>query len=109
MVLGGPYNSGILASGPRKGAWYNYNPAPPAILDQVRKIEAVAKAHGAKLAQAALRFPLHHPCVVSVIPGAASTKEVALNVRTMAAPIAKSLWRDLKEKGLLHKAAPVPK
>jgi len=108
IVLGGPYNSGILATGPRKGAWYNYNPAPAAILDRVRKIEAVANAHGAKLAQAALRFPLHHPCVVSVIPGAASPKEVALNVKTMAARMPKSLWRDLKARGLLHRAAPVP-
>lgn len=109
IVLGGPYNSGILATGPRKGAWYNYNRAPAAILNRVRKIERIVTSQGARLAQAALRFPLHHPSVVSVIPGAASPKEVALNVRTMAAKIPKALWRDLKAQGLLHRAAPVPK
>jgi D-threo-aldose 1-dehydrogenase len=109
IVLGGPYNSGILASGPKPGAWYNYERAPKHIVDRVKKIEAVCMRHKVKLAQAALRFPLTHPAVVSVIPGAASPKEVALNVKTMAAKIPKALWADLKVLGLMHKDAPVPK
>ncbi len=57
IVLGGPYNSGILATGAKPGALYNYDPAPKHILDRVRKIEAVCKAHKVKLPEAALRFP----------------------------------------------------
>ncbi|MBL8789030.1 MAG: aldo/keto reductase [Rhizobiales bacterium] len=109
IVLGGPYNSGILATGARPGAWYNYDPAPPAVLERVKRIEAVCKAHKVKLPQAALRFPLTHPCVVSVIPGAASPKEVALNLRTMSARLPKALWKDLKAQGLLDPRAPTPK
>jgi D-threo-aldose 1-dehydrogenase len=109
IVLGGPYNSGILATGPKPGAYYNYDPAPKHILDRVRRIEAVCKAHKVKLPEAALRFPLMHPCVVSVIPGAVSPREVALNVKTLGARIPKSLWKDLKAQGLLDAAAPVPK
>lgn len=108
IVLGGPYNSGILASGAKPGAMYNYEPAPKAILDRVKRIEAVCLRHKVKLPQAALRFPLTHPCVVSVIPGAVSPKEVALNVKTMTAKIPKALWKDLKAEGLMHKDAPVP-
>ncbi len=107
IVLGGPYNSGILATGARPGAWYNYDPAPDGILDRVRKIEAVCKAHKVKLPQAALRFPIMHPSVVTVIPGAISPKEVTLNVKTMSAKIPKALWKDLKSQGLLHEGAPV--
>ena len=107
IVLGGPYNSGILATGARPGAWYNYDPAPDGILDRVRKIEAVCKAHKVKLPQAALRFPIMHPSVVTVIPGAVSPKEVNLNVKTMSAKIPKALWKDLKSQGLLHEGAPV--
>jgi D-threo-aldose 1-dehydrogenase len=109
IVLGGPYNSGILATGAKVGAKYNYEAAPKAILDRVRKIEAVCKAHKVKLPQAALRFPLTHPSVVSVIPGAVSPKEVALNVTTMSAKLPKSLWKDLKAEGLLDPRAPTPK
>jgi D-threo-aldose 1-dehydrogenase len=107
IVLGGPYNSGILASGAKVGAWYNYDHAPKKILDRVRKIEAVCKAHKVKLPQAALRFPVKHPSVVSVIPGMVSPKEVALNVKTMGAKIPKAFWNDLKTQGLLHGGAPV--
>jgi len=109
IVLGGPYNSGILATGPKPGAWYNYDPAPKHILERVAKIEAVCKRHKVKLPEAALRFPLHHPQVVSVIPGGVNAKEVALNAKTMAAKLPKALWKDLKAEGLLRKDAPVPK
>ena len=107
IVLGGPYNSGILATGPKPGAMYNYDPAPKYILERVREIEAVCKAHKVKLPQAALRFPFTHPCVVSVIPGASSPKEVALNIKTLGARIPKALWKDLKARGLMHKDAPL--
>lgn len=109
IVLGGPYNSGILATGPKPGAWYNYDPAPRHILDRVKRIEAVCKTHKAKLPQAALRFPLHHPAVVCVIAGSVSPKEVALNVSTMGVKLPKGLWKDLKAEGLLHADAPVPR
>ena len=105
IVLGGPYNSGILATGPKKGAFYNYDPAPKHILERVAKIEAICKKHKVKLAEAALRFPLMHPCVVSVIPGAISPKEVALNVKTLNAKIPKALWKDLKAAGLMDAQA----
>jgi D-threo-aldose 1-dehydrogenase len=109
IVLGGPYNSGILATGPKPGAWYNYSKAPKAIRDRVAKIEAVCKRHKVKLAEAALRFPMHHPQVVSVIPGGVSAREVALNVATLDASIPKALWQDLKAQGLMHPGAPVPR
>ena len=108
IILGGPYNSGILATGAIKGAKYNYDTAPWHIMERVRKIEAVCKAYKVKLAEAALRFPMTHPSVVSVIPGAVSPKEVALNIKTMSTKIPKALWRDLKTQGLIDERAPTP-
>ena len=107
IVLGGPYNSGILATGAIPGALYNYDPAPKSILDRVRRIEAACKAHKVKLPAAALRFPVKHPSVVSVIPGMENPKQVALNVKTLSAKIPKAFWKDLKAQGLLHEGAPV--
>jgi D-threo-aldose 1-dehydrogenase len=109
IVLGGPYNSGILATGPKPGAFYNYDPAPKQILERVRRIETLCKRHKVKLPEAALRFPLHHPSVVSVIPGAVSPKQVEMNVTTLSAKIPKALWRDLKEQGLMDVRAATPK
>ena len=107
IILGGAYNSGILASGPVKGAMYNYDLAPKHILQRVAAIQAVCKRHKVQLAEAALRFPMMHPSIVSVIPGAASPQEVARNIKTMAKRIPKKLWTDLKAEGLMRQEAPV--
>ena len=109
VVIGGPFNSGILATGPKPGAFYNYAPAPPAILQKVRAIEALCKAHGVKLAEAALRFALSHPAVVSVIPGGQKPGEVRRNAETVQAKIPPALWRDLKAQALVRADSPTPR
>ncbi|WP_366657834.1 aldo/keto reductase [Fodinicurvata sp. EGI_FJ10296] len=108
IMLGGPYNSGILATGARPGAYYNYHRAPPEIMDRVSRIEAVCKRHNVALAAAALQFPLGHPCVFSVIPGAVKPGEIDRNVATMDVAIPADLWAELKAEGLLREDAPVP-
>ena len=107
IVLGGPYNSGILATGPRPGAFYNYDPAPPAILERVARIEAVCEAHGVRMVDAAFQFPLRHPAVMSVIPGGQGVAEMAANLRAAAAVVPDALWADLKAQGLMRADAPV--
>ena len=109
VVIGGPYNSGILATGPKPGARYNYALASKEILDRVRRIEAVCKAHGVKLAEAALRFPLSHPAIVSVIPGGQKPAEVKRNAAMLGVKIPAALWRELKTTGLLRADAPTPR
>ena len=106
VVIGGPFNSGILASGPVPGARYNYEPAPEAVRERVRRLDEVCRSHGVPLADAALRFPLLHPCVVSVIPGGQRVQEVEGNVRAARASIPPALWDDLKAQGLLRPDAP---
>lgn len=107
IVLGGPFNSGILATGARPGANYNYKPAPPEILARVARIEAVCARHDVPLAAAALQFPLGHPRVASIIPGAARPEEAASNAALMARKIPAALWAELKAEGLMLASAPV--
>jgi D-threo-aldose 1-dehydrogenase len=108
VVAGGPYNSGILAVGPREGATYNYRPADAAMMDKARRIAAVCARHQVDLRAAALQFVLAHPAIVSVIPGARSIAEVEENVALLERPIPVGLWADLKDAGLLDPAAPTP-
>lgn len=107
IVLGGPYNSGILATGAKPGAFYDYEPAPQPVLDRVARIERVCAAHGVPLATAALQFPLRHPAVVSVIPGGQRPEEVAANAAALATRVPPALWSDLKSEGLVRADAPV--
>jgi D-threo-aldose 1-dehydrogenase len=106
IVLGGPYNSGILATGPRPGAFYNYTEAPTEILDCVARIEVMCKRHGVALIEAALRFPSMHPAVVSLIPGGQRPEEVRSNHKILEAKIPSELWRELKAEGLMREDAP---
>ncbi len=107
IVIGGPYNSGILATGPLPGAFYNYDPAPQEILDRVARIEKVCEAHGVRMVDAAFQFPLRHPAVVSVIPGGQGVAEMESNLQAAAAEIPPALWADLKAEGLMRHDAPV--
>jgi D-threo-aldose 1-dehydrogenase len=108
VVIGGPFNSGLLATGARPGAMYNYAPAPREVLERTDLIEAVCATHGVRLAQAALQFPLGHPAVVCVIPGGQTPAEVVDNADLLRAPIPDTLWRDLKRAGLMSLDAPMP-
>jgi len=108
IVLGGPYNSGILASGAVKGAWFDYAPATDAVLSKVATIQEVCARHNVPLKAAALQFPLHHRCVASVIPGTRSPTELAENLRMLHAPIPAEFWRDLKSRALVDPESPTP-
>src|SRR6202044_529545 len=87
IIIGGGYNSGILATGAIPGAMYNYEPAGPEILERVKKIEAVCARHRVPLAAAALQFPLGHRIVASIIPGAISRAQVEKNVAAFRHPV----------------------
>lgn len=108
LMLGGIFNSGILATGPVPGARYNYREATPEILDKVRRIEAICAAHGTRLPTAALHFALAHPAVAAVVMGAVRPAEVEAQVHALNAVPPPGLWGDLKRAGLLAEAAPVP-
>lgn len=107
VMAGGTFNSGILASGPKPGAKYNYAEAPPEVRERVRRLDAVCRAHGVPLAAAAIQFPLGHPQVSSVVIGAVSARELRQNFELMNLDIPGSLWSDLRAEGLLRPDAPV--
>lgn len=109
VMLGGVFNSGILATGAVPGAKYNYRDAPADVLARVAAIESVCRAHGVSLAHAAMRFPLGHPAVASVVLGAATPDEVRRNVAAFAAPVPSGLWDALVAQGLLRADAPLPR
>ena len=110
IVIGGPYNSGILATGVGSGAklHYNYESPPQDIVERVRKIEQVCSQHKVSLAAAALQFPLAHPLVASVIPGLDSAERVEQTVALYRQVIPDALWAALKGENLLRADAPVP-
>lgn len=97
VIVGGPYNSGILAqpTASQREPRYDYEAPPPPILARAAALERVCERHGVELGAAALRFPLRHPAVASVIPGLVGETQVSQAVERMAADIPEHLWVEL--------------
>ena len=108
IVVGSPYASGILATGPTEGAQYRYAPAERAAKDKVRRLHGICERHGAPLKAVALQFPLGHPSVAAVIPGVVSADQVDDNLAMIRTQIPADLWAELKAEGLMRAEAPTP-
>ena len=104
ILVGGPFNSGILAG---RDTW-NYARAPQDVRARVDSLAKICAAHGGPLAAAALRFPLAHPAVAGVIPGPRSAEELEQILGWWNAPIPADLWREMRAERLIDAEAPVP-
>jgi D-threo-aldose 1-dehydrogenase len=109
VIIGGPFNSGILAAGSRGDGRYDYGAVPPAVLTRVAAMEAVCERHAVPLAAAALRFPLAHPQVMSVIPGLEDATQVREAAALAETAIPDAFWAEVKAEGLIRPDAPVPR
>jgi len=109
VLLGGVFNSGILATGPTPGAKFNYAPAPPEILDRARRLEDVCRAHDVPLAAAAISFALAHPVVKQVILGARNVDQQARNLAWLDTDIPADMWSVARAAGLIDADAPTPR
>jgi D-threo-aldose 1-dehydrogenase len=107
VIVGGVFNSGVLAD-PREGATFEYGPAPPEVLDRARRLRTICARHGVRLPAVALRFPLAHPAVTTVLTGARSGAELRENVALLDLPVPGAVWEELRASGLLAAEAPVP-
>jgi len=104
IVIGGPYNSGVLAG----QHTYNYADIPAEIMQRVQALDAVCMEHGVPMVRAALHFVAAHPLVVSVIPGGQNVKETLQNAQLLEETIPAAFWEDLKAKNLIHPDSPTP-
>lgn len=110
IILGGVYNSGILATGTRSGGtlYYNYEPAPAEIVNRVSRIEDICEQHDVPLAAAALQFALGHPLVDCVIPGICDPQTVRDTQRMTELAVPDAFWNELVDEGLIDASAPLP-
>jgi D-threo-aldose 1-dehydrogenase len=95
LVIGGVFNSGILATGPVPGAHFDYGPAPEPVLTRVRALERVAADHGVPLAAAALGFPLRDPVVATVLIGTAKPSSLARNLELLTVPVPDAAFAEM--------------
>jgi D-threo-aldose 1-dehydrogenase len=104
VMIGGAFNSGVLAGGTK----FDYLDAPPDVIERVRRLDATCREFGVPLPAAALRFPLAHPAVVSLVAGPRNAGELRQILDWMHTDIPAALWSALLERGLVDPAAPLP-
>ncbi len=107
IVVGGAFNSGILAD-PVAAATFNYRPASPDLMARAQRLAAICGRHGVPLKAAALQFPAAHPAVATILAGARSAAEIAENDTLFRIAIPAALWPELQAAGLLPADAPTP-
>jgi D-threo-aldose 1-dehydrogenase len=108
IVLGGVYNSGILATGPIPGAKYNYEDAPAEMMAKAGRLQAVTQRHGVPLQVAALHFARSHPAIASVVIGSANSAEAEENRAIWDVETPAAMWQELHDSGLIEARAPLP-
>lgn len=102
IIIGGVYNSGVLAN-PNPGAMYDYLPAAPEIIERARSIGAFLKERNVSLTAAALQFPLRHPAVTTVLTGSRNRVELLSNIEDFDRELPVGIWNELEESGLVHR------
>jgi D-threo-aldose 1-dehydrogenase len=107
VLVGGVMNSGVLAD-PRPGKTFNYDEAPPEVIDRARRVAAVCERHRVPVRVAAMQFPLAHPAVAGLITGVRSPEHLDEYPPGLRVAIPTGLWDELRAEGLLHPEAPVP-
>jgi D-threo-aldose 1-dehydrogenase len=104
IVVGGPFNSGVLAGNGK----FNYADAPQDVMQRVGQLNSVCEQFGVPLQAAALQFPMAHPAVVSIIPGGRDVAQMRQNAARVEQAIPPELWPALQRAGLIDERAPVP-
>ena len=102
VMVGGVYNSGVLAN-PTLESTYNYVPVTPEILSKVKQIQALLLDFDISLTAAAIQFPLRHPAVTCVLTGSRSVTELNANIKDFDQTIPDAAWKALEDAGLINR------
>jgi D-threo-aldose 1-dehydrogenase len=94
LIIGGVFNSGILATGPVPGAHFDYGPADEDVVRRVTRMEKIAGEQGIPLAAAALQFPLRDPNVSTVLIGTAKPGSLERNLANLSVEVPEKAWTD---------------
>jgi D-threo-aldose 1-dehydrogenase len=101
IIVGGVFNSGILAAGPSGHRKFNYQDVPEAVATRVDALAAACDRFGVPLSAAAIQYPLRHPAVTAVLIGPRDAEQVRQNVAWFEQELPAELWETLEREGLI--------
>jgi D-threo-aldose 1-dehydrogenase len=97
FIIGGVFNSGIMATGAVPGATFNYAAADEDVRNRVNRMQAIAEAAGTDLATVALQFPFEEPMVASVLLGTTKASSLKRNLDSMKVELDPAIFGKFEE------------
>lgn len=104
VIGAGVFNSGVLATGSRGNAHYDYAPASAEILRRVAAIEVVCDRFGISLPAAAVHFVANHVGTTTLVIGTGSPDRIRQSVDLLQQRVPDGFWQALKDERLIAKA-----
>ena len=99
IILGGVFNSGILAKGIGEQVTYRYDKIPIDIKEKYKRISKICLEYDVPVPAAALQFSYSNKLISSMILGVDRTEQIQQNFENLNFSIPKELWDKLiKEK-----------
>ena len=108
ILLGSPFESGILASGARADARFRYRAVDADVAARVQRLETVCERHRVPLASAAIAFPLAHPALAAVVPGMVGAEQVDASANALCQRFPDGFWTELREAARWDATLPLP-
>jgi D-threo-aldose 1-dehydrogenase len=92
IVIGGVFNSGILATGANSSRKFDYKDAPDDIVREVERLSAICARFDVPLGAAAVQFPMRNKAVSSVLVGAKNPGNITASIAWFERDIPDELW-----------------
>lgn len=108
VSIGGPFNSGLLATRPDANSRYNYVTASRAVIERAQALWDVCARFNLPAASAAIQFAGAHPAVTQVLAGGQTPQHVQAIAAAGREPVPDELWAALRREGFISHDAPTP-
>lgn len=90
-----PYAGGVFAKGTAAHPRYVYQEASDAMLEPVRRVEAICARHGVPTGPVALQFSMREPRVAATIVGVSKPERVQETLDWAAYEVPQAIWDEL--------------
>ena len=100
-IVGGVFNSGVLAAWPQAAPTFGYEPARAGVRERTERIAAICARHHVPIGAAAMQFVLMNDAVTTMLIGARSVGELTQNLAALRDPAPAALWDDLAESNII--------
>ena len=108
IILGGVFNSGILAKGIGEEITYFYQTIPDNIKKKYNEISIICDRYDVSVSSVALQFCYANKNISSLVIGMDREEQINNNISSLSKEIPNDLWQELKNKNIIDERCVLP-